>query len=192
MPIFSVKLVDGFTKSLCVQAIFGLVHYMVTCLTLINLLHVRLCAGDVNFLMSCAHFLISECSCEKKQRAQGLSADEIGGDAELAACLASCKYMKANFTRHERPEMYLFESLALCQRTSEKQSASPLDLASVFAEAVRIKRAVLGPEITARSACNVCVGVQQGGGPGALDITFVSIGMRGFLSLCTLIDPCRT
>ena len=65
MPIFSVKLVDGFTKSLCVQAIFGLVHYMVTCLTLINLLHVRLCAGDVNFLMSCAHFLISECSCEK-------------------------------------------------------------------------------------------------------------------------------
>ena len=150
------KLVDGFTKSLCVQAIFGLVHYMVTCLTLINLLHVRLCAGDVNFLMSCAHFLISECSCEKKQRAQGLSADEIGGDAELAACLASCKYMKANFTRHERPEMYLFESLALCQRTSEKQSASPLDLASVFAEAVRIKRAVLGQK-SLREVLAMCV-----------------------------------
>ncbi|CAE7208408.1 unnamed protein product [Symbiodinium sp. CCMP2456] len=36
--------------------------------------------------------------------------------------------MKGNFTHHERPEMYLFESLALCQRTSEKQSASALDL----------------------------------------------------------------
>ena len=64
--------------------------------------------------------------------------------------------MKANFTRHERPEMYLFESLALCQRTSEKQSASPLDLASVFAEAVRIKRAVLGQK-SLREVLAMCV-----------------------------------
>ena len=28
VPIFSVKLVDGFTKSLCVQAVFGLMHHM--------------------------------------------------------------------------------------------------------------------------------------------------------------------
>ena len=73
-----------------------------------------------------------------------MNPDEISDDADFSSCLASCKYLKGNFTHHDRPEMYLFESLALCQRTSEKQSASALDLASVFAEAVRIKRAVLG------------------------------------------------
>ena len=64
--------------------------------------------------------------------------------------------MKGNFTRHERPEMYLFESLALCQRTSEKQSASALDLASVFAEAVRLKRSVLGQK-SLRDVLGMCI-----------------------------------
>ncbi|CAE7247199.1 unnamed protein product [Symbiodinium sp. CCMP2592] len=114
VPIFQVKLVDGFTKSLCVQTIFAMIHHM------------------------------------------GITADEISGDADFANCLASCKYLKGNFTYHERPEMYLFESLALCQRTSEKQSASALDLASAFAEAVRIKRAVLGQK-SLRDVLGLCV-----------------------------------
>ncbi|OLP75981.1 hypothetical protein AK812_SmicGene44142 [Symbiodinium microadriaticum] len=87
---------------------------------------------------------------------EGINADEITQDEDFAACLASCKYMKGNFTRHERPEMYLFESLALCQRTSEKQSASALDLASVFAEAVRLKRSVLGQK-SLRDVLGMCI-----------------------------------
>lgn len=52
--------------------------------------------------------------------------------------------------------MYLFESLALCQRTSEKQSASALDLASVFAEAVRLRRSVVGQK-SLRDLLQACV-----------------------------------
>ena len=127
-----------------------------------NLLTVSLCAGDG--VMSCARFLLS-------QRAEGINADEISDDEDLATCLASCKYLKGNYTHHERPEMYLFESLALCQRTSEKQSASALDLASVFCGSCAHQACSTGPEIFARCACPVCIGVQQGRWPGALDIT---------------------
>ena len=85
-----------------------------------------------------------------------MTTEEIADDADFAACLATYKYMKANFTYHPRPELYLFESLALCQRTSEKQSASALDLASVFAEAVRLRRAVMGQK-SLRDVLQACV-----------------------------------
>ncbi|CAE7319141.1 unnamed protein product, partial [Symbiodinium sp. CCMP2456] len=86
----------------------------------------------------------------------GVTAEEISDDKDFAACLATYKYMKGNFTFHPRPEMYLFESLALCQRTSEKQSASALDLASVFAEAVRLRRSVVGQK-SLRDLLSACV-----------------------------------
>ena len=58
----------------------------------------------------------------------------------MSSVLASLKYSKANFKAQCRPEDYLFRSLALTQRTAEKQVASALDLVATFGEAVRLRK----------------------------------------------------
>ncbi|CAE7273010.1 unnamed protein product [Symbiodinium necroappetens] len=116
IEIFSVKLVDGFTKSLCVQAIFALLHKL-DCL-------------DITF-------------------------QELAEDDSMAMCLATLKYLKGNFKRHEREEEYLYDALALTQRTGEKQQASPMELVSVFSEAIRLKKTI-GAKST-RDLLNLCV-----------------------------------
>ena len=50
IEIFSVKLVDGFTKSLCVQAIFALLHKL-DCLVA----HIRPAVAGFVCLCVCAH-----------------------------------------------------------------------------------------------------------------------------------------
>ncbi|OLQ08636.1 hypothetical protein AK812_SmicGene7853 [Symbiodinium microadriaticum] len=103
IEIFSVKLVDGFTKSLC----------------------------DV-------------------------TAEDLSEDASMATCVATLKYLKGNFKRHDREEEYLYDALALTQRTGEKQQASPMELVSVFSEAVRLKKKTIGAKST-RDLLNLCV-----------------------------------
>lgn len=49
VPIFSVKLVDGFTKSLCIQAVFGLLHHLAPCL---------ICVRDLS--VDCVSVSVSE------------------------------------------------------------------------------------------------------------------------------------
>ena len=71
---------------------------------------------------------------------EGIDGQQLAEDADFSEMVASLKYLKGNFRRQERPEGYLFSSLALMQRTSEKQSASPLDLLSTFGEATRLRR----------------------------------------------------
>eukprot|EP00439_Symbiodinium_sp_Y106_P003450 s14955_g1.t1 len=46
----------------------------------------------------------------------------------MATCVATLKYLKGNFKRHDREEEYLYDALALTQRTGEKQQASPMEL----------------------------------------------------------------
>ena len=79
---------------------------------------------------------------------QGVDADEIGESEELCSCLASLKYLKGTFKKHQADEDYLYDALALTQRTGEKQLASPLELVSVFSEAIRLKKAALGARST--------------------------------------------
>ncbi|CAE7539524.1 unnamed protein product [Symbiodinium sp. CCMP2592] len=114
IEIFSVKLVDGFTKSLCVQAIFALMHKL------------------------------------------EVTPEDLAGDESMATCVASLKYLKGNFKRHDREEEYLYDALALTQRTGEKQQASPMELVSVFSEAIRLKKRSLGAKST-RDLLNLCV-----------------------------------
>ena len=77
-----------------------------------------------------------------------MDADEIGESEDLCSCLASLKYLKGTFKKHQADEDYLYDALALTQRTGEKQLASPLELVSVFSEAIRLKKAALGARST--------------------------------------------
>ena len=74
----------------------------------------------------------------------------------MATCVATLKYLKGNFKRHDRGEEYLYDALALTQRTGEKQQASPMELVSVFSEAIRLKKRSLGAKST-RDLLNLCV-----------------------------------
>ncbi|CAE7817636.1 unnamed protein product [Symbiodinium sp. CCMP2592] len=114
VEIFSVRLVDGFTKSLCVQAIFALMHKL------------------------------------------EVTPEELAQDDSMALCVSTLKYLKGNFKRHDREEEYLYDALALTQRTGEKQQASPMELVSVFSEAIRLKKRSLGAKST-RDLLNLCV-----------------------------------
>ena len=89
--------------------------------------------------------------------AQGVESEAISDDEHMCSCLASLKYIKANYKHHLRQDAYLYEALALCQQTSEKQNASPLDLVSIFAEAVRLRKASVGQKST-RDLLAMCIG----------------------------------
>ena len=82
--------------------------------------------------------------------------DVISQDEGMCATLASLKYLKGNYKHHGRPDSYLYDALALCQRTAEKQSASPLDLVSIFSEAVRLRKASVGHKST-RDLLSLCL-----------------------------------
>ena len=47
---------------------------------------------------------------------------------------------KANYRQEDMTESYLNKSLAICQRTGEKQMASALDLLATFWEAARLRK----------------------------------------------------
>ena len=87
---------------------------------------------------------------------EAVDPDAIAEDEDLCTCLASLKYLKANYKHHGCPDGYLYEALALCQRTSEKQNASPLDLVSIFSEAVRLRKAAVGAKST-RDMLAMCI-----------------------------------
>ena len=59
-----------------------------------------------------------------------VTAEDLGEDESMAMCVATLKYLKGNFKRHDREEEYLYDALALTQRTGEKQQASPMELVS--------------------------------------------------------------
>ena len=85
-----------------------------------------------------------------------MTPEELAGDDNMATCVATLKYLKGNFKRHDRGEEYLYDALALTQRTGEKQQASPMELVSVFSEAIRLKKRSLGAKST-RDLLNLCV-----------------------------------
>ena len=90
------------------------------------------------------------------QTFEDITFQELAEDDSMAMCLATLKYLKGNFKRHEREEEYLYDALALAQRTGEKQQASPIELVSVFSEAIRLKKKSLGAKST-RDLLNLCV-----------------------------------
>ena len=89
---------------------------------------------------------------------QGVDAQALGDDPELCEVLASLKYFKAGYKRQDKPEGYLYRTLALNQQTSEKQAASAMDLVATFGEAARLKRAAGLSGKALRDIVALCIG----------------------------------
>ena len=42
-----------------------------------------------------------------------MTPEELAGDDNMATCVATLKYLKGNFKRHDREEEYLYDALAV-------------------------------------------------------------------------------
>ena len=92
-----------------------------------------------------------------RETSKGVDECQLQEDSGMCEVLASLKYLKANFRRHKKAEEHLFQALAICQRTGEKQQASPLDLVATFGEACRIRKMTGGGSKSLRDTLSGCI-----------------------------------
>ncbi|CAL1160103.1 unnamed protein product [Cladocopium goreaui] len=70
--------------------------------------------------------------------------EQLEEDECISRAVASMQFVKCNYTKHARPEDFLYDSLSLANRTAEKVKPSALDLLLLFKETVRLKQSVPG------------------------------------------------
>lgn len=101
---WSVGYVDGQTKVLILQSILTLLHHLDTCLALYNLFFFEgsLSSCHLNGIITYA------------LRSQEIAEDQLEEDEEMCKVIASFRFIRCNYKKHDNPEYFLYESLCFC------------------------------------------------------------------------------
>ena len=103
---WSVGYVDGQTKVLILQSILAMLHHLDTCLG-IYLVYFKRPLSNCNLNRSINLSTYS-------LHSQEVSEEELLEDEKMCKVIASFRFIRCNYKKHDSPEYFLYESLSFC------------------------------------------------------------------------------